>query len=114
MTDCIFCRIAARQLPAVIEYEDEHILAFQDIHPQAPVHLLIIPRRHVATTNDLQAADAELTGKMILVAAELARRLNLAASGYRLVFNCNRDGGQAVYHLHLHLLGGRGLGWPPG
>jgi len=114
MPDCIFCRIAAHELPAVIEYDDDQILAFRDIHPQAPVHILIIPRRHVATTNDLHPADAELTGKMILVAGELARRLELAAPGYRLIFNCNRDGGQAVYHLHLHLLGGRTLGWPPG
>lgn len=114
MNNCIFCQIASRQLPAVIEHEDENILAFRDIHPQAPVHILIIPKKHIATVNDLKAEDAELVGNIILVARQLAQRLRIDARGYRLNFNCNFDGGQAVYHLHLHLLGGRKMGWPPG
>jgi histidine triad (HIT) family protein len=114
MNACIFCQISTGQLPAAIEYEDDQIVAFRDIHPQAPVHILIIPRKHIATTNDLTPEDAELVGKMVLVARGLAERIGFAERGYRLTFNCNRDGGQAVYHLHLHLMGGRAMSWPPG
>jgi histidine triad (HIT) family protein len=111
---CLFCKIIDQELPAKIIYEDEKVVAFNDINPQAPVHILIIPRKHIATTNDLQNSDWELIGHMYMVAQKLASQLNIAESGYRIVTNCNADGGQAVYHLHLHLLGGRSLEWPPG
>ena len=114
MKECIFCQIVNGQVPAAIEYEDENLLAFRDIHPQAPVHILIIPKTHYATVNDFPSEDAEMVGKMIIVARELAERLGIGGRGYRLVINCNHDGGQAVYHIHLHLLGGRLMGWPPG
>jgi len=95
-------------------YEDEQVLAFRDIAPQAPVHILVIPKRHISTLNDLAAADAELVGRLYLVAREVAQAEGIAASGYRTLMNCNRDGGQSVFHLHLHLLGGRPMAWPPG
>lgn len=112
--DCLFCTIAEGDIPADKVYEDEDILAFRDISPQAPVHILIIPRKHISSLNDLEKADNALTGKMIEVAAMLAGQEGIAESGYRTVFNCNSDGGQAVYHLHLHLIGGRQMTWPPG
>lgn len=93
-------------------FENDHVLAFKDINPQAPVHVLIIPKRHIATMNDLD--DAYLGGEILKTASALAKKLDIAADGYRTVFNCNNHGGQAVYHLHLHLLGGRQLTWPPG
>jgi histidine triad (HIT) family protein len=114
MADCIFCQIIAGKVTGVKVFENERVVALRDLHPQAPVHLLVIPRRHIATLNDLQPGDGELVGEMMLVATQLAAQENLAARGYRLVLNCNRDGGQSVYHLHLHLLGGRSMGWPPG
>lgn len=110
----IFQKIISREIPADIVYEDDQVLAFRDIAPQAPVHILIIPKREIATTNDMVAEDADLAGHMVMVAAEIARREGIADRGYRLVINCNQDGGQAVYHLHLHLLGGRQMNWPPG
>jgi histidine triad (HIT) family protein len=112
--DCLFCKIASRQIPAKIVYEDDDMIAFRDINPQAPVHLLLVPRKHVATVNDLSAEDAELVGKLVLQAANLARAEGIAEGGYRTVFNCNADGDQNVYHIHLHLLGGRRMSWPPG
>jgi histidine triad (HIT) family protein len=112
--DCLFCKIAQQQIPAAIVYEDEDLLAFRDINPQAPTHILLIPRQHFSTLNDLTPTDAGLAGKLILKAQEIAVTEGIAESGYRTIFNCNRDGGQSVYHIHLHLLGGRSLHWPPG
>lgn len=114
MTDCLFCKIVAKQIPAKIVYEDETVVAFRDINPQAPVHILIIPKQHLTTLNDVHAEYASLTGQMIIAARKLAEAESIADSGYRLVMNCNSDGGQSVYHIHLHLLGGRSMHWPPG
>lgn len=111
---CLFCKIVEGEIPAKIVYNDEQIMAFADISPQAPVHLLIIPKKHIATINDAENSDAELLGKLILTAKHLAKENGLNDSGYRLVFNINSQGGQEVYHIHLHLLGGRQLTWPPG
>lgn len=111
---CLFCKIKNGEIPAKIVYNDEQIMAFADIAPQAPLHLLIIPKKHIATINDAETDDVELLGKLILTAKNLAKEHNLSESGYRLVFNINSDGGQEVYHIHLHLLGGRKLTWPPG
>jgi histidine triad (HIT) family protein len=112
--DCLFCKIARRDIPASIVHETDDLLAFRDVGPQAPVHVLVIPKRHVATLDDFEPADAALAGRLLLAAAELARREGIAEQGYRTVMNCNADGGQSVFHVHLHLLGGRRLGWPPG
>lgn len=114
MPDCLFCRIAKGEIPASLVYEDDELVAFNDINPQAPLHVLVIPRRHVATVNDLTAEDDGLVGKMLRRAAAIAAEKGYAARGYRTVFNCNREAGQTVFHIHLHLLAGRGLGWPPG
>lgn len=111
---CIFCQIAAGELPADIYYQDEEVFAFRDIHPVAPTHLLIIPKRHIATANEFSAADTALIGRLSITAAKLAQELRIAESGYRMVMNCNRDAGQTVFHVHLHLLGGRAMSWPPG
>ena len=112
--NCLFCRIAGKEIPADIVFENEEILAFRDINPQAPTHILVIPRKHIPTANDLGAEDAALVGKLILAARELAGKEGVAKEGYRLVINCGRGAGQAVFHIHLHLLGGRGFSWPPG
>ena len=112
--DCIFCKIAAGTLPAKLVHEDEEVVAFRDLNPQAPVHVLVIPRRHIATVNDLQAADAGLVGKLFLVAQKVAKAEAVGEPGYRLVMNTNAQAGQSVFHIHLHLLGGRPMGWPPG
>ena len=114
MTDCIFCKIAAGEIPAAKLYDDGEVLAFRDINPEAPVHLLVIPRRHIATLNDLTEADAALIGRLYLAAKRVAAESEVAESGYRTVINCNRDAGQIVFHIHMHLLAGRELGWPPG
>ena len=114
MSDTIFGKIIRREIPADIVYEDEQMIAFRDIHPQAPVHVLFIPKRPIATLNDMGPDDALLAGQLLLAAAAYAKREGFAEAGYRTVFNCNRDGGQTVYHIHLHLLAGRPLGWPPG
>ena len=111
---CLFCRIIAREIPASIVYEDDEVVAFNDINPQAPTHVLLVPRKHIATLNDAVAADATLLGNILRRAAAIARERGIEASGYRTVFNTNRDAGQTVFHVHLHLLGGRSLGWPPG
>jgi histidine triad (HIT) family protein len=112
--NCLFCRIAAGELPATLVHEDDSLVAFHDVNPQAPVHVLIVPRRHIGTLNDLSADDDVLVGQMLRRAAVLARDLGIAARGYRTVFNCNREAGQTVFHLHLHVLGGRPMHWPPG
>lgn len=112
--DCIFCKIAHKQLPAQIAYEDEHVLAFADLHPRAPTHQLIIPKKHIATLNDLTEEDLPLAGHLLWVARQLAKQLGIAEAGYRIVNNCNAGGGQVVFHLHVHLLGGRPMDWPPG
>jgi histidine triad (HIT) family protein len=114
MNDCIFCKIADKKLPAQILFENERIVAFRDIRPQAPTHILVIPRRHIPTVNDLIPDDAQLIGEMCYVAQQMALGEGIDQSGYRLIMNCNRDAGQEVFHIHLHLLGGRCMGWPPG
>jgi histidine triad (HIT) family protein len=112
--DCIFCKIANKELPAKLVYEDANIVAFNDLNPQAPIHQLIIPRKHIATLNDVETSDAMLAGQLLLVAQQLAKQQDIAEAGYRVVMNCNKGAGQAVFHIHLHLLGGRLLTWPPG
>lgn len=112
--DCLFCKIAQGAIPANIIYRDDHILAFDDINPQAPHHKLIIPQKHIATLNEIHDEDGELIGHMVKSAAMLAKQLNIADDGYRIVFNCNPGAGQTVFHIHLHLLGGRQFNWPPG
>jgi histidine triad (HIT) family protein len=114
MADCLFCRIVNREIPASIVYEDDRLLAFNDINPQAPTHVLVVPKRHVASLNDLQPGDDGLIGEMVRRAAAIAGDRGISAGGYRTVFNTNRDAGQTVFHVHLHLLGGRGMSWPPG
>lgn len=112
--NCLFCKIVAKEIPATVVFEDDEILAFRDINPQAPTHLLIIPKKHIATINDSEEDDAQLLGKMILQAKKLAQMEAIDETGYRLVFNINSGGGQEVYHIHLHLIGGRQMAWPPG
>ena len=112
--DCLFCKIVAGDIPADIVYQDDDVVAFRDISPQAPTHVLVIPRKHIATINDLEPSDADTVGKLFLGAKAVAKAEGIAESGYRVTMNCNEDGGQTVYHLHLHLLGGRRLTWPPG
>ncbi|HEY5655762.1 MAG TPA: histidine triad nucleotide-binding protein [Woeseiaceae bacterium] len=114
MTDCLFCRIAAGEIAAELVFKNDAVVAFRDINPQAPTHILIIPRRHIATINDIGENDRELLGEMYLVAAQLARQEGFAEDGYRVTMNCNEGAGQTVFHIHLHLLGGRRFGWPPG
>lgn len=114
MTTCLFCKIASHDIPANIVYEDDTVIAFDDIHPKAPHHKLIIPRKHIATLNDLTTDDNALVGHMFGVARQLAKTLGIAEAGYRTLINCNAGGGQEVFHLHLHLLGGRQMTWPPG
>jgi len=114
MDDCIFCRIAAGKLASDIVYEDNDVVAFTDINPEAPTHLLVVPRRHISSLSAAEPADAELLGKVMLVATALARQRGLDAAGYRLVANTGREAGQTVDHVHFHLLGGRYMQWPPG
>ena len=114
MGDTLFSKIIRREIPADIVYEDDDVLAFRDINPQAPVHVLFIPKRAIATLNDAGDGDAALIGKLTLAAARWAKSQGFADNGYRCVMNCNRDGGQTVFHLHLHLLAGRQMAWPPG
>jgi len=114
MSDELFLKIIEREIPADIVFEDDEILAFRDIQPQAPVHVLVIPKRRIATINELEDDDAGLVGRMVLTARRIAADEGLDKDGYRLVINCNENGGQSVYHIHLHLLGGRRMKWPPG
>lgn len=114
MQDCIFCKIVNKEIPAEIIYEDNQVLAFRDIKPAAPVHLLLIPKKHVETFFDLDQEDAEVIGQIQLAAGRLARDMGLTEKGFRLVSNCGKDAGQLVMHMHYHLLAGRPLEWPPG
>jgi histidine triad (HIT) family protein len=114
VADCLFCKIVAKEIPAKIVHEDADTVAFEDIDPQAPVHLLVVPRKHVPTLNDLGPADDAVMGKLLRVAADLARQRGIADRGWRAAVNVNRDAHQLVFHVHLHVLGGRAFGWPPG
>jgi histidine triad (HIT) family protein len=114
MSDCLFCRIVKREIPASIVYEDDHLLAFNDINPQAATHVLVVPKRHIASLNDLQPGDDQIVGEMVRRAAAIANERGIAERGFRTVFNTNREAGQTVFHIHLHLLGGRTMAWPPG
>lgn len=114
MSDCLFCKIVSKKIPAKLVHEDEHTVAFDDINPQAPVHTLVIPKRHVAAVQDLGANDRALLGQLLLSCTNVAKQKGLAESGYRIVANTGRDGGQTVFHLHFHIMGGRHMGWPPG
>jgi histidine triad (HIT) family protein len=114
MATCLFCRIINREIPASIVYEDEHVLAFNDINPQAPAHVLVIPKKHIASLNELQPSDDQIVGELVRRAAAIAKDKGIADQGFRTVFNTNRDAGQTVFHIHLHLFGGRAMAWPPG
>jgi histidine triad (HIT) family protein len=114
MADCLFCKIVAREIPASIVYEDDRVLAFNDINPQAPTHVLVIPKPHIASLSDLAQDDDRIVGEVVRRAAAIAQERGIAAGGYRVVFNTNRDAGQTVFHIHLHLIGGRSMKWPPG
>jgi histidine triad (HIT) family protein len=114
MSDCLFCRIIRKEIPASIVYEDDHVLAFNDINPQAPLHALVIPKRHIESLNSLSTQDDALVGEVIRRAAAIARDKGYGDRGFRTVFNTNAEAGQTVFHIHLHLLAGRGLTWPPG
>jgi histidine triad (HIT) family protein len=114
MAGCLFCRIISREIQATIVYEDEQLVAFNDINPQAPTHVLLVPRRHIESLNDLTRDDDQLVGELVRRAAAIAKQRGVSASGFRTVFNTNVDAGQSVFHIHLHLLGGRPMHWPPG
>lgn len=111
---CIFCKIAAGEIPASVVYQDNDVIAFNDLNPQAPHHVLVIPKKHYTTLNDVPANESGVLGKLMSAATQIATTLGIAENGYRFVMNCNSDGGQSVYHIHLHLLGGRHMTWPPG
>lgn len=111
---CLFCRIIHGEIPSELIYEDDRVIAFNDINPQAPNHFLIVPKKHIATLNDLSSEEIPLIGHMLLISAELAKKEGFSEAGYRTVFNCNAQAGQTIFHLHLHVLGGRALEWPPG
>ena len=114
MNDCLFCKIISKEIPSDCVCENENIYAFRDINPQAPVHILIIPKTHISTINDVDDNQKLLVGEIFLTSKKLAEKEGIAENGYRTVFNCNKNGGQQVYHIHLHLLGGRQMTWPPG
>ncbi len=112
--DCVFCKIAEKKLPSKLVYEDEFAVAFEDLNPQAPVHVLVIPRKHIPTSLDLKEEDNAIVGRLFQVANRIARQKGIAERGFRIVMNCNAEAGQTVFHLHIHLLGGRAMHWPPG
>ncbi|KZN14671.1 MULTISPECIES: histidine triad nucleotide-binding protein [Marinomonas] len=112
--DCLFCKLVKGEIPATILYQDDDVIAFEDIMPQAPCHFLVIPKRHISTLNDLTDEDASLVGKLQITAAKVAKQKGISEEGYRVVMNCNEMGGQTVYHIHMHVLGGRNMTWPPG
>ncbi len=113
-SDCLFCKIIAAEIPADIIYESPDAIAFRDINPQAPTHVLIVPRRHIATINELADTDTDVVGRLFLAARDIAKQEGFAEDGYRVTMNCNAAAGQTVFHIHLHLLGGRNFTWPPG
>ena len=112
--DCIFCKIVDKKIPAATVYEDENTMAFNDIKPQAPVHIIVIPKRHIEKISDVKEEDSALAAQLISVGNKIAKEKGLIDSGYRFVINCNKDAGQEVFHIHMHVLGGRKMGWPPG
>ena len=114
MENTIFDKIISKEIASDIVYEDDNYLAFKDINPQAPIHILVIPKKRISTINDIKESDIKIVGEMIFIAKNIAKSMKIDKDGYRLVFNCNDYGGQTVYHIHLHLLGGRSLNWPPG
>ncbi len=114
MSDCLFCKILSGEIPADTVLETDSVLAFRDINPQAPTHVLVIPKKHISTINDISASDRELVGDLYLAAQEIARKEGIEESGFRTVMNCNAAAGQTVFHIHLHVLGGRPMDWPPG
>lgn len=114
MTDCVFCKIVKKEIPSKTVHEDGDFVAFRDVNPQAPVHILIVPKRHIPGLLDVQGGDAELLGRLLLLSSAIARKEGIAERGYRTLFNTNREAGQTVFHLHLHLIGGRPMAWPPG
>ena len=114
MSDCIFCKIVSGDIPADKVFENDHVIGFRDLNPQAPTHVLVIPKKHISTINDLQEEDKALVGEMYLAAKQIAADEGLSDDGYRTVMNCNEQAGQTVFHIHLHLLGGRRMQWPPG
>ncbi|HZJ85428.1 MAG TPA: histidine triad nucleotide-binding protein [Syntrophomonadaceae bacterium] len=114
MKECLFCKIASKELPAEFVWEDEQVIAIKDVNPVAPTHILLIPKKHISSINEATNDDLELIGHMQIIAAQVAKKLEIAESGYRLVNNCGEQGGQTVNHIHYHLLGGRHMGWPPG
>lgn len=113
-SDCIFCKIAANEIPATKVFENNNVIAFEDINPQAPHHIILIPKRHIPTLNHLESEDGGIVGELVLAAAKIAKERGMDDRGYRVVLNCNNDGGQTVFHIHAHLLGGRMMAWPPG
>lgn len=114
MSDCLFCKIVDGEISGDIAYEDDDVLAFHDVNPQAPVHVLIIPKKHISTVNDMEAGDEQVMGKLFSAAKIIATQQNISDDGYRLVVNCNEKAGQTVFHIHMHLLAGRSMTWPPG
>ncbi|MCK4704242.1 MAG: histidine triad nucleotide-binding protein [Gammaproteobacteria bacterium] len=114
MSDCLFCKILDGEIPCDRVYENDQVIAFRDVNPQAPTHILVIPRLHISTINDLTADDKDIVGDMVLAAQTIAKQEGIEESGYRLVMNCNEGAGQTVFHIHLHILGGRRMHWPPG
>lgn len=114
MDNCIFCKIRAKTIPAKIVYEDEHLFAFEDINPQAPVHILVVPNKHIPTTLEIGDQDRDIVGRLFQAASRIARERGISGKGFRLVMNTNADAGQTVFHIHLHMLGGRVMHWPPG
>lgn len=114
MSDCLFCKIIKGDIQADVLYEDDHVLAFRDVSPQAPFHALVIPKKHIPTLNDVEPMDTDLMGKLLLTAAHCAKEAGIDEAGYRTVMNCNAQAGQTVFHIHLHVLGGRDMSWPPG
>ena len=114
MNECLFCKMVSGVIPCDKVHENENVLAFRDIDPKAPTHILIIPKKHITTLNEINENDQDLLGELLLTAKKIAKDEGIDASGYRTVFNCNADGGQTVFHIHMHLLGGRLMAWPPG
>ncbi len=114
MSDCLFCKIVSGEIPCDKIYENDKLIAFRDIDPKAPTHILVIPKKHIRSINELEISDQNLAGEILLAAKEIARIENIESSGYRTIFNTNNDGGQTVYHIHMHVMGGRQLHWPPG